>query len=48
MSNNILKWIIGNKKLRKRAFKTATEYANKVKPLVQTIQAELGFTALRR
>ncbi|KAF2966418.1 hypothetical protein GQX73_g7125 [Xylaria multiplex] len=35
----ILKWLVNNKKIRKRAIKTMTKYASRVEPIVQTIQA---------
>ncbi|WYZ43617.1 hypothetical protein EsH8_VII_000053 [Colletotrichum jinshuiense] len=35
----MLKWMARDKKIRKKAVKTAAEYAEKAKPIVQTIQA---------
>ncbi|TGJ81888.1 hypothetical protein E0Z10_g6865 [Xylaria hypoxylon] len=35
----ILKWLVNNKKIRKKAIKAATKYANNARPIVQTIQA---------
>ena len=37
-------WITSNKRLRKKAFQTAIEYAVKATPIVQTIEAGLRST----
>lgn len=38
----LLKWVAGNPKIRKKALETATKYAKKANPIVQTLQAGVG------
>ncbi|KAH8896337.1 hypothetical protein GQ53DRAFT_640240 [Thozetella sp. PMI_491] len=40
--SGVVKWILGNKKLRKKAFQTVAKSAKKIAPIVQTVQATLG------
>jgi len=47
MAIGILKWMAKNKKIRKKAVQTATKYAKKAKPIVQTIQAGFGTYGIR-
>ncbi|RWA05403.1 hypothetical protein EKO27_g9705 [Xylaria grammica] len=39
---SLSKWLINNRKARKKAFEAASEFAIKAKPIVQTIQAGYG------